>query len=98
MDDLISRNALLEELKDFRMTITGSANAMALAVMEETKKSIMRIVEEQPASYDVDKVINGIKGLPTHTFETYSQGCSTDEDFIDRCDAIKIVKTGGAST
>ena len=40
-DDLISRSALLEELKDFRMTITGSANAMALVVMDETKKSIM---------------------------------------------------------
>ena len=47
-DDLINKNTLLEKLKDFRMTITGSANAMALTVMDETKKSIMRIIEEQP--------------------------------------------------
>lgn len=97
MDDLISRSALLEELKNFRMTITGSANAIALTVMDEAKKSIMRIVEEQPVSYDVDNVIEGIKELPTRTFETYSQGYPMDEDFVDPCDVIKIVKSGGVS-
>lgn len=51
-DDLISRRELLEGLKDFRMLITGSANAMALTVMDETKKSIMRIIEEQPTIYE----------------------------------------------
>ena len=37
------------------MRITGSANAMALVIMDETKKSIMRMVEEQPSVYDIDK-------------------------------------------
>lgn len=63
--DLISRRELLEELKDFCMLITGSANAMALTIMEETKKSIMRIVDEQPIIYNVDTVIEKIKGLQT---------------------------------
>lgn len=54
-NDLISRSALLEEINNFSMRITGSANAMALVIMDETKKSIMRMVEEQPAFYDIDK-------------------------------------------
>lgn len=32
------KKALLEELKEFKMSITGSKNAMALMVMDETKK------------------------------------------------------------
>lgn len=62
-NDLISRSALLEELKDFRMTITGSANAEALMVMDETRKSIMRMVEEQPTAYNTEKVIEQIDGI-----------------------------------
>ena len=41
-DDLISRRVLLEELKEFTMSITGSAKAMVLMVTDETKRSIMR--------------------------------------------------------
>lgn len=63
INDLISRSALLEELKDFRMTITGSANAAALMVMDETRKSIMRMVEEQPTAYNTEKVIEQIDGI-----------------------------------
>lgn len=48
MEDLISRKALLEEIKDFRMTITGFKNEMATTIMDEMKKSIMQIIEEQP--------------------------------------------------
>lgn len=48
MEDLISRKILLEEIKDFRVTITGSANEREPMIMDEMKKSIMRIIEEQP--------------------------------------------------
>ena len=37
-NDLISRSALLKEINNFSIRITGSANAMAIAIMEETKK------------------------------------------------------------
>lgn len=87
MDDLISRSALLEELKDFRMTITGSANAMALMVMDETKKSIMRMIEEQPTAYDKDKVVEQIDSI-------------MEDESIRFCNqavnvAKRIVKNGG---
>lgn len=55
-NDLISRNALLEEINNFSMRITGSVNAMAISIMEETKKSIIEMIDEQPTVYDVDKV------------------------------------------
>lgn len=89
MDDLISRSALLEELKDFRMTITGSANAMALVVMDETKKSITRIIEEQPTDYDKDKVVEQIDAI-------------MKDESIRFCDqavnvAKRIVENGGVS-
>ena len=52
-DDLIRRSVLLEEIGNFSMRITGSANAMAITIMEETKKSIAKMVDEQPA-YESD--------------------------------------------
>lgn len=56
-DDLISRKALLEELKEFKMSITGSENAMALMVIDETKKSIMRIIDMQPTALDMADIM-----------------------------------------
>lgn len=60
---LIDADKLLEELNSFSMRITGSANAMALAVMYETKKSIAKMVDEQPTAYDVDKVVEQLEKL-----------------------------------
>ena len=60
-NDLISRSALLEEINNFSMRITGSANAMAITIMEETKKSIAKMIDEQPTAYDVDKVVEQLK-------------------------------------
>lgn len=57
MGDLISRKALLEELNNFSMKIGGSANAMALVVMDETKKSIAKMIENQHTAFDLESVI-----------------------------------------
>lgn len=62
-----------------------------------TGTTIHRMIDEQPTAYDVEKVVKKIKELPTHTFETYSQGYPMDEDFVDPCDVIKIVKSGGVA-
>lgn len=58
---LIDADLLSEELNSFSMRITGSANSMAIAVMEETKKSITKMIAEQPTAYDVDKVMDQIR-------------------------------------
>ncbi len=92
-NDLISRSALLEEINNFSMRITGSANTLAITIMEETKKSISKVIDEQPTAYDVDKVVDQIRTS------------GTDEDgivlYVDRKPiiakelAVKIVKSGG---
>lgn len=61
MGDLISREALLEELDSFSLKIGGSANAMALVVMDETKKSIAKMIENQPTAFDLESVIQQIE-------------------------------------
>lgn len=86
-NDLISRSALLEEINNFSMRITGSANAMALVIMDETKKSIMRMVEEQPTAYDVDKVVERL--------EEYVKESSNVDYNRAMIEAIEIVKSGG---
>lgn len=100
-NDLISRSALLEEINNFSMRVTGSANAMALVIMDETKKSIMRMVEEQPDVYDVDKVVERLEEMRLKR-EEQLRAC-VDNDMADylRCkmsaiaEAIEIVKSGG---
>lgn len=82
--DLISRSALME---DFRNTITENSDTF----------DWLNMISKQPIAYNVEKVIKEIKELPTHTFETYLHGYPMDENFIDPCDVIKIVKSGGVA-
>ncbi len=93
-NDLISRSALLEEINSFSMRITGSANAMAITIMEETKKSIAKIVDEQPTAYDMDKVVERLrKELDDCTCEECDSYPDCDTCKAER--AVKIVKSGG---
>lgn len=96
-NDLISRSALLEEINNFSMRITGSANAMAIAVMDETKKSIAKMVDEQSTAYDVDKVVERL-GQKEEDAKKYWQEFD-DEDAFGEMNAYKsaihIVKSGG---
>lgn len=90
--DLISRKALLEELKDFK-NVDCFANAMALTVMDETKKSIMRIIDEAPTAYDVDRGIEQLKKARSR-ISFYGTDNFTDER-ISLNEAIEIVRKGG---
>lgn len=83
-NDLISRSVLTEEIKSFYTRITGSANAMALMIVEECKKSIINMVEEQPTAYDVDKVADRMED---YLFEKYCVEGDTEVE--------KIIKGGG---
>jgi hypothetical protein len=100
-NDLISRSVLLEEINSFSMRITGSANAMAITIMEEAKKSIAKIVDEQPTAYNVDKIVeqleelrqNEIKLLCDHESDTKDMQAMRGHNILQ--DVIKIVKSGG---
>ncbi len=49
-DELIDRKSLKKEIESLRMTITGmrSGKTMTAQALEEYKKSILRIIDEQP--------------------------------------------------
>jgi hypothetical protein len=51
MNDLISRQALLDKLKDFSDMYTLDEEAKVVL------ETIVRIVTEQPTAYDVEKVV-----------------------------------------
>ena len=95
---LIDADKLLEELNGFSMRITGSANALALSVMHETKKSIAKMVDEQPTAYDVDKVVERLE-LDSQNIELIyptDQGYDYEDAIgIDINKAKEIVKSGG---
>lgn len=87
-NDLISRSALLEEINNFSMRITGSANAEAITIMEETKKSIAKMVDEQPTAYDVDKVVERLEVNSMYADEEVGAVVMLDN-------AVELVKFGG---
>ena len=51
-DDLISRKALLEVIQSFRCSITGlrAGKGVFTQATDEYQKSILQIVEDQPAA------------------------------------------------
>lgn len=65
-DELIDRKALKEEIESLTMTITGmrSGKTMTILALEEYKKSILRIIDEQPTVYVNDGWIPVEEGLP----------------------------------
>lgn len=99
-DDLISRSALLEELNNFSMRITGSDNVAAITIMKETKKSIAKIIDEQPTAYDVDKVVEQLKKKAEDAKEYW--GKHDDECAFEEMNAygnaVKIIKSGGVKS
>lgn len=95
-NDLISRSALLEEINNFSMRVTGSANTMALVIMDETKKSIMRMVEEQPDVYDVDKVVEQLEEMREEMLMDTAYDNDTVNHYLGYADLMtEAVKSGG---
>lgn len=58
-DDLISRKALLEEIRNFRCSITGirAGKGVLASAADEYRKSILQIIEDQQTAFDKEKVI-----------------------------------------
>ena len=73
------------------MRITGSANAMAITIMEETKKSIAKMIDEQPTAYDVDKVVEQLEKRYMEMVDG-KRKLSTS-DFFEY--VVRLIKSGG---
>lgn len=65
-DDSIDRKALKEEIESLTMTITGmrSGKTMTTQALQEYKKSILRIIDEQPTVHANDGWIPAEERLP----------------------------------
>ncbi|MFR8621661.1 hypothetical protein [[Ruminococcus] torques] len=80
-DDLIDRKTLKEEVESFRITITGMRNGktMTAQVLEEYKKSILRIIDEQPTIYANDGWIPVEDRLPEETDSIFKKFKDTNK-------------------
>lgn len=106
MSDLISRSALIEEMKKTEIEYEN-------AMMCPSWWSAFNIIREQPTAYNIDKVIEEIKTLKEEALGEYNMGeynldnnigNSISENYRKdmnegKCfaydDAIEIVKQGG---
>ena len=81
MSDLISRSELLEEIKSLSIVLNGKQ-----IFSDDAKDTILRIINEQPTAYSVDKVV---EELEDYLFDKY---CVEGDSKIS-----EIVKQGGVS-
>lgn len=82
-DDLISRKALIE-------------NLMQEIPLAENVHIFRDIIENQPTSFDKEKVINGIQLSTAGMVLNMNVSSSYSEGYIDAAkDIIEIVKRGG---
>ena len=102
MSDLISRGALIEEIKSLNIVLNGKQ-----IFSDDAKDSVLRIINEQPTAYDIDKVV---EELENNSFITVKQEevqtkrkdiqsyIAVEKEVILLNDAIEIVKQGGVGT
>lgn len=108
-DDLISRKGLIEEIQSFRCYITGLRNGKGVLAhaADEYRKSILQIIDEQPAAFDKEKVIENLTNLANAEVDMSDDEpeFADVEDFFDEGrsqgrfeayrNSLEIVKKGG---
>lgn len=94
MDDLISRSALLDEIESLQVHITGlrSGKGVLADCMKEYKKSVLRIIDEQPTAYDAEKVV---AELPTYEFGVSLLNTEKYVKLSDLKKKIDAIRKGG---
>ena len=86
MSDLISRSALLEEIKSLSIVLNGEK-----IFSDDAKDTVLRIINEQPTAYSVDKVVEELE--TDSSIKLYGSG-NSDNYLIPVKRAIEIVKQG----
>lgn len=79
---LIDADTLAEELKNLSVTVTGIPNT-ATILRKALKDSVIKLIDEQPTAYDVDKVVEQLK----------EEGIFVDDYIGHRC--VEIMRKGG---
>ena len=101
MSDLISRSKLKKEFDDL---ITGLENAITLETISKEEfinclKILRECADEQPTTYDVEKVVAELEEKESEWWDTYSLSSGFDEYAHGKSvgfeEAIEIVRKGG---
>ena len=87
MSDLISRSALIEEIKLLSIILGGKQ-----IFSDNAKDSVLRTIDEQPTAYDIDKVVGELKELKAYAVY---EDINADTKWLDK--AIEIVKQSNIS-
>ena len=89
MSDLISRSALIEEIKSLSIVLGGKQ-----IFSDNAKDSVLRTIDEQPTAYDIDKVVEELK---TDSSVKLYGSQNSDNYMIPVNRVIEIVKQGGVN-
>ena len=91
MSDLISRSELLEEIKSLSIVLNGKQ-----IFSDDAKDTILRIINEQPTAYSVDKVVEELESFAKLAEDRWTNGTSKHAYQEHKCwvKAIEIVKHG----
>lgn len=89
-DDLISRKALLEEIRNFRCSITGlrAGKGVLARAADEYRKSMLQIIEDQPTAFDKENVLEEIQDAADLSVEDGLW-------HVELREVLEIVKKGG---
>ena len=94
MSDLINRSELLEEIKSLSIVLNGKQ-----IFSDDAKDTVLRIINEQPTAYSVDKVVEELEknaSRYTKKYTTpYGNNGYKDTKAISVNKAIEIVKQVG---
>ena len=82
MSDLISRIELLKEIKSLSIVLNGKQ-----IFSDDAKDTVLRIINEQPTAYSVDRVVEELEKLKNEK--------TMGRHKVKIKDAIEIVKQGG---
>ena len=86
----------MEEIKSLQVTVTGlrAGKGILREFMEQYKASVLKIIDEAPTAYDVDKVVEKLQeyqsAFPVDSQNDYFRGVG-----IGAKSCIEIVKAGG---
>lgn len=101
-DDLISRKSLIEEIQSFRCSITGlrAGKGILAHAADEYRKSILKIIEDQPVAFEKEKVHSEL--IELRNAEVFKPDFATKHEenwshgrYSAFLDAIRIVEKGG---
>ena len=102
MNDLISKSALIDALKIHFDSCFREDRELFYSdhiCTSDDVVDLIKLVENQPTAYNVDKVVKELNKLDVKAITRYKGGTFGDYEgtdyYIKKSDAIEIVKVGG---